>query len=130
MTPMEAATLYAGLSAILLLVLKVNVARVRIAEKVMFGDGANERIQRAIRAQGNAVEDVPIAMIALMGLGLVGGPVLLIHGTGIMLMAGRLLHAVGLGNSTGSSFGRSFGTLLSFLAMVVIAIAAIWCAVA
>ena len=54
MTSLDAAVLYAGLFILLFLLLKARVGQVRSAEKIMFGDGANERLQRAQRVQGNA----------------------------------------------------------------------------
>ncbi len=130
MTSVEAAVLYAGLFVILFILLKGNVGRVRSTEKVMFGDGANERLQRAQRVQGNAVEDVPVTLVGLLGLGLLTAPVALIHGLGIAFLLGRILHAVGLGGSSGSSFGRMAGTLLSLIVMLVTGSACIWYAVA
>ena len=55
MTSMQTAVLYTGLFILLFIVLKGLVGRVRMSEKIMFGDGANERLQRAQRTQGNAV---------------------------------------------------------------------------
>ena len=79
MTSIEAAILYAGLFIILFILLKVNVGRVRSAEKIIFGDGANERLQRAQRVQGNAVEDVPVTLIGIVGLGVLSAPVQAVH---------------------------------------------------
>ncbi|MCH2458178.1 MAG: MAPEG family protein, partial [Henriciella sp.] len=100
MTSIEAAIVYSGLFIILFILLKMNVGRVRSAEKIIFGDGANERLQRAQRVQGNAVEDVPVTLIGIVGLGVLAAPVLLIHGLGALFLIGRILHAVGRGGSS------------------------------
>ncbi|MEQ9436356.1 MAPEG family protein [Hyphomonas sp.] len=126
MTAFAAATLYFGLFGLLMLALKINVGRVRGKEKVMFGDGANEAMQRAIRVQGNAVEDVPIVLIGIAGLAALSAPVMLIHALGGSFLAGRILHAIGLGGSSGSSFGRMVGTLVTLIVQLVTAGACIW----
>ena len=126
MTSIEAAILYVGLFIILFILLKVNVGRVRSAEKIIFGDGANERLQRAQRVQGNAVEDVPVTLIGIVGLGVLSAPVLLIHGLGALFLIGRILHAVGLGGSSGGSPGRMFGTLLTAIVMLATGVSCLW----
>ena len=126
MTAIAAATLYAGLFGLLMILLKGNVGRVRTSEKVGFGDGNNEALQRAIRVQGNAVEDVPVVLVGLLALGLMNAPVLLIHGLGATFLVARILHAVGLGGSSGGSPGRMFGTLLTLIVMLGTAGACIW----
>ena len=117
MTSMQTAVLYTGLFILLFIVLKGLVGRVRMSEKIMFGDGANERLQRAQRTQGNAVEDVPVTLIGLLGLGALAAPVWLIHALGALFLLGRVLHAVGLSGSSGGSPGRMWGTLLTLLVM-------------
>jgi uncharacterized membrane protein YecN with MAPEG domain len=126
MTAFAAATLYIGLFGLLMIALKMNVGRVRTSEKVGFGDGANEAMQRAIRVQGNAVEDVPVVLLGLLGLAALAAPVVLIHALGGSFLVGRILHAVGLGGSSGSSFGRLVGTLISLIVMLVTAGACIF----
>ena len=130
MTSMQAAVLYAGLFCLLMLVLKGNVGRVRTREKIGFGDGGNEPMQRALRVQGNAVEDVPVVLLGLIGLGALAAPALLIHILGASFLVGRVLHAIGLGGSSGGSPGRMFGTLISLLVMLGTAGACVWYAVA
>ncbi|MBA3070298.1 MAG: MAPEG family protein [Hyphomonas sp.] len=129
MSSIAAATLYAGLFGLFVLVLKINVGRVRTAEKIAFGDGDNEALQRAVRVQGNAVEDVPVVLVGLLALGLMNAPVLLIHGLGATFLVARILHAIGLGGSSGGSPGRMFGTLLTLIVMLGTAGACIWFAV-
>jgi hypothetical protein len=128
MTSIATATLYVGLFALWMLCLKANVGRVRVREKIAFGDGGNAALQRAIRVQGNAVEDVPVVLAGLIALGVMGAPVLLVHGLGAAFLLGRVLHAVGLSGSAGGSPGRSLGTLLSALVQLGIAGACVWMA--
>jgi len=130
MTSINAAVLYIGLFCLLMLVLKGNVGRVRTREKIGFGDGGNEPMQRALRVQGNAVEDVPVVLVGLIGLGALAAPALLIHILGASFLLGRVLHAIGLGGSSGGSPGRMFGTLISLLVMLGTAGACVWYAVA
>ena len=126
MSAFAAATRDFGLFGFLMLALKMNVGRVRAKEKVMFGDGTNEAMQRAIRVQGNAVEDVPVVLIGLAGLAALSAPVVLIHGLGISFLVARILHAIGLGATSGSSFGRMAGTLVTLIVKLVTAGACVW----
>lgn len=126
MTAIDAAALYAALCLVLMLALKINVGRVRQAERVMFGDDGREPLLRAQRVQGNATEDIPITLIGLFALAVLGGPVWLVHLLGALFFMGRILHAIGLGGSSGGSFGRMWGTVLSLLVMLTTALACFW----
>jgi len=130
MTTLEAVGLWVGLNVILMLFLKGAVGFTRGKTKVDFGAGDNDRMQRMMRVQGNAVEDVPIALLGLGALGLMSAPVMLIHGLGGALLASRLLHATGLGSKGGFTFGRLAGTLGSVLVLLVTGVACIWYAFA
>ncbi len=88
--------IYAGLLALLIVWLSLQVIKLRRAKKVILGDGGETDLQYAIRAQGNATEYIPISLILLILLELSGAHVLLVHGGGIALVIGRLLHARGL----------------------------------
>ena len=84
--------LYAGLMGLWLLVLAFAVMRERRRNDVSVGDAGVPALQRAIRAHGNAVEYVPVALI-LLGLAEgMGMPGWLLHLAGLALTAGRLLH--------------------------------------
>ena len=126
MTELQAAALWVGLHVLLMGYLKLRVGATRSKTKVGFGDGDNEQMQRSLRVQGNAVEDVPITLIGLVMLALVTAPLWLIHAAGGVLLGSRLLHAFGLGKSSGLTFGRLVGTLGSVIAMVAVAIGCIY----
>ena len=53
-------------------------------------------------------------------------PSLLLHAAGIAFLVGRALHAVGLSSSSGYSFGRFTGTLLTWLALIILAVWDLW----
>ena len=126
MNELQAAALWVGLHILLMGYLKLRVGATRSKTKVGFGDGDNEQMQRSLRVQGNAVEDVPITLIGLVMLALVTAPLWLIHAAGGVLLGSRLLHAFGLGKSSGVTFGRLVGTLGSVIAMVAVAIGCIY----
>ena len=88
--------LYAALSGLLVLTLAFNVVRFRFGRGISMGDGGDARIARAVRAHGNAVEYIPLALI-LIGLleGNNASPWAL-HLYGTLLVLGRLAHAWGM----------------------------------
>ncbi len=119
MTPLHAAALYVGLLVVVMLGLKIFVGSRRTALKVPSGETTPE-FSRITRVQLNAVEDVPILAVGIIGLGLLGMPTWYIHMAGAVLVVSRILHAAGLASSGGFSLGRligTLGTMLSYLAI-------------
>ncbi|MEM7768232.1 MAG: MAPEG family protein [Pseudomonadota bacterium] len=128
MTGFEAATLYAGLFVLLFLGLKLNAGRSRAGAQVSIGDGGDGGLQKAMRTQANAAEDVPVVMIGVFALAGLGAPVALIHGLGGGFFVARLLHGLGMAGFPGLGIGRLIGTLGTLVAMLVTAGACIWLA--
>lgn len=87
---------YAGLCALLIVRLSRNVISLRRQFRVLLGDGGQAALQAAIRAQGNAVEYIPISLLLMLLLELSGAASWLIHLAGIALISGRLIHAAAL----------------------------------
>jgi uncharacterized membrane protein YecN with MAPEG domain len=114
--------LYAGLIALLLLVLAVQVSRFRLRTGVGLGDGGDPAFRRAIRTHANAVEWAPVVLLLLLLAELCRASPLLLHAAGIALVAGRVLHALGLSAHEGRSFGRGTGTVLTWAALGVLAV--------
>lgn len=119
MTPLHAAALYVGLLVIVMLGLKLFVGNRRGVLKVPSGETTPE-FSRFTRVQLNAVEDVPILAVGIVGLGLLGMPVWYIHMVGGVLVVARILHAAGLASSGGFSLGRLIGTIGTMLAYLAI----------
>lgn len=110
---MRVTALYAALLTVLFLVLSVRVIRARYRHRVALG-APNPQIERAVRAHGNFAEYAPLGII-LLGLAeslYLNAAVL--HALGIMLLAGRLLHAYGIGREPEVLRYRSIGMALTF----------------
>lgn len=120
--------LFAALNVLLMLVLLVPIPRYRRSRKIGIGDGGDAVLARMIRVHGNFVEHAPLALLMLGLLELCGLPAIWLWGFGCALLLGRILHAVGLSRSGGYSFGRFWGTVLTWLVFVLMALAALWLA--
>lgn len=118
--------LYAALGALLMFVLAARVMQLRHRHSVGLGTGGDESLARAIRAHANAVEYLPIALLLLLVLELDQTRAWLLHVFGIVLIVGRVLHAIGLSTRAGTSFGRFAGTGLTMLVIFVMALLLLW----
>jgi len=110
--------IYASLLVALILFLAYRVTGFRRSESVALGeDQCSKAMKRAIRVHGNAIENVPLALILLLLLELNQLTPWMLHLFGAMLLLGRVMHAWGLSRIDGSSFGRYHGTVLTWLSM-------------
>ncbi len=117
--------LYAALCTLLVLSLAGRVMAFRLKHKVGIGDGGVPELQKRIRVHANAVEYLPLALLLLGGMELNGYPDWVIHMFGATLLLSRLLHAWGLSRFHGVSIGRLWGTALTLLLMIAMAVFAI-----
>lgn len=124
MTPPVVTLLFTGLLALMLLALATPIVLRRRAMRVGIGSGGDEVLARRIRVQANFVEYVPVALLLLGLLETCGLPRAWVAGFGIALLLGRVLHAMGLSQRAGYSFGRFYGTLLTWLVLLGMALAA------
>ncbi|MDU8926301.1 MAPEG family protein [Alisedimentitalea sp. MJ-SS2] len=115
--------LYAGLLALLLVALSWRVIRARLEAKVSVGDGGDKGVIKAMRAQANCAEYAPMGVILLALAELQGAPGWTIHLLGSALLIGRLMHAYGFGRSPQIVSIRQLGMVLTFLMLIVAALA-------
>jgi len=114
--------LYAGLYALLLLLLAAAVSRQRRSLKVGLGHGDHPPLERAIRAHGNSVEwGLPMLLLLLVAE-LDHTSRTILHICGILFIVARLIYAVGLSRDAGASRGRLIGSALSWTVVAVLAI--------
>lgn len=111
--------LYAGLLGVLFLALCYGVILKRLKYKIGIGHGDNHDLHKAIRVQGNFVEYVPFSLflIAACDVSQMSAP--FIHGLGIMLVTGRVMHAYGLYKTSVASKPRVIGIILNHLVIAV-----------
>lgn len=121
MLRLEIVALYAGVNILLLLALSYVVVMGRRRHKIVLGDGANEGFGRAVRAHANASEYIPAGLVGILILALLepATPLWLLHGSGISLTAGRILHGIGL-NTGVLNVGRMLGMVLTWLSYALI----------
>lgn len=130
MNALPISTLYASLLGLLFLALSVHVVRGRGAFRVNLGDGGHAVLNRRIRAHANFVEYVPILLILLGLLEASGLPAWSLHAFGATLLVSRLLHGIALGWTERWIPGRFYGTLLSFILLLTMALAGLYTALA
>lgn len=123
--PVSITLFYAGLNGLIAIALALGVVRQRQRTRTDFGSGGNPALERAIRAHGNFVEYVPLILILLLLLELCGTPAWRLHTMGAALTLGRVLHGWGLSRSSGRSFGRGVGIVLTWIVLVAASVSAL-----
>lgn len=111
---LTATPIYAGLLALLFVILSIRVIRTRFQARVSVGDGGDKRVIKAMRAHANCAEYVPLGLVLLALVELQGAPVWAVHVLGLMLLLGRLAHAYGFGRTPQIIPLRQGGMLLTF----------------
>jgi uncharacterized protein len=106
-----------GLAALINMWIGIRVGQVRTKEKVLMGDGGNEKVIARMRAHANFVEYTPIVVLLIAAIELARGP-----GAGnwlwyvmLIYMAGRVAHAFGM---DGFMKGRMAGTIITMVTML------------
>jgi uncharacterized membrane protein YecN with MAPEG domain len=107
----------------LLLLLTVQVVRLRRRGGVVLGDNDDRVLAKAIRGHSNAAEQLPIALI-VMGLAeMQGAPGVLLWSGALILIAGRAMHATYFAIHGTHWRLRAYGMLLTFGAQALLVLA-------
>lgn len=115
--------LYAGIIGLLFVLLSVLVITARGQARVSMGDGGDQLLIRRIRVQANCAEYAPLGLILLGMAELQGAPGWVVHLLGLMLLLGRVLHAVGFGRVPEIMWMRVVGMALTFAMLMLGAVA-------
>ena len=114
---MHITLIYGGLLGLLFLLLSFWVVRRRAQFKVMIGEGEAPEMLSAIRAHGNFAEYVPLTLLLMALCELAGVGALWLHLGGVLLLVGRILHAIGIQIPRAPNMPRLFGTLFFWLSL-------------
>jgi len=110
--------LFVFLNVALLIILAMNISRIRIKEKIANGDGGNVIMKKAIRAHGNGVEHVMVAGLTVLALEFGQAPAAFMATVVLGFSVSRILHAYGMlapnfnsrrAGAAGSYFFEIFG---------------------
>jgi uncharacterized protein len=125
---MPITALYAGLLALMLVVLSFRVIGVRRSEKISLGDGENRDLLARIRVHANFTEYVPIALLLIALLESMKTPSWALHTLGSVLILGRLAHAYGVSRKPQVMTMRVAGMVATLTVIMVGASACLWLA--
>ena len=119
--PLVVTPLFAGLAAIILIALSLRVIKLRTAKKISVGSDDDRLLLRAIRAQANFTEYVPLILLLMALAELQGAYTWLIAAIGAVLLAGRIIHALGLSREPDNFPLRVRGMQLTITALATVA---------
>jgi len=106
-------SLYAGLLGLGFCLLAVRVIRLRARYRLILGT-SHRLVERAARAHGNFAEYVPFALLMIALCEINGLPDWALHVLGTALVAGRVLHAIGISREPETLRWRAYGMGLTF----------------
>lgn len=112
--------------ALLMIGMAYRIVKLRRSKKIGVGVGSSKTLAKAIGAHGNAVENIPLTLILFGMAELQGANTLLLAVFGVLFVIGRYLNAWGVSKHAGLSFGRYYGTVLTWFTIGVMSVTNIW----
>jgi len=94
--PIPITAIFTGILAVMLVVLSVRVTRSRQSKKISLSDGGDKEMTAIVRAQGNFIEYVPMALAVMALIEAMGGRHWVVYTFGILLVVARIAHAFAL----------------------------------
>lgn len=105
----------AGAAALINFWLGLRISQLRIAKKIMTGDGGDPRMIARMRAHLNFAEYAPLVLILIALVELARGTQTWLWVAAMVFVIGRILHAFGM---DGWNLGRMIGILSTMLVML------------
>jgi uncharacterized membrane protein YecN with MAPEG domain len=110
--------LYAAALAVMYVGLAFTVVRQRFKLRIGLGDGQQPELIKAIRIHGNFAEYVPLLLVIMLIAEQQHVAGWQLHVLGGLTLGGRLLHLVGLLQTSGTSIPRVLGMVATFTALL------------
>jgi len=117
---------YAGILALIYFFLTMRVARRRGQTGIVLGSGGDAELERRIRAHGNFIEYVPLALILLGFMEAQRNSMYLMHLLCVLLLIGRICHAISISREGASGPLRFVGMMLTGTVLIIAAIVLIY----
>lgn len=111
---------------ILMLGLAYRVAALRMRNKIGLGVGSNKTLARAMAAHGNAVENIPLALILFALAEFQAANTVVLSVCGVVFIIARGMNALGVSQHAGNSFGRFYGIIFSWMIIIFLAVINLW----
>jgi hypothetical protein len=108
-------TLLASVLALILVALSLRVLRLRVRLRQPLGDGGHVVLQRAVRAQGNFAEYVPLALLLCLLMEWQAVPAGWLQTYAVLLVLARVVHALGVSQLREALVWRIVGTAITLL---------------
>lgn len=116
---MPITALYAGVLAVVFIALSFYVISGRYNLKVSLGDAGHADLAKRIRVHANFAEYTPLGLILLAVAEQSKSSLYLLHTIGMLLLAGRLLHAYGLSQTPTNRACRGLGMVATFTSLAI-----------
>lgn len=111
-------SIYAALLGFVFFYLSVRTIGLRRKLRIGIGSNENNQMLRAMRVHSNFAEYVPITLILILFVEAQGGPPLLVHALGALLLIGPSVHAYGVSQMNEKFVFRVSG-MMTFAALLV-----------
>ena len=100
---------YAAILGLLFVPFTFYVGLYRVNNGILLLDGGDKELARRIRAQGNFIETVPLALILIILMDLSGASATWLHVLGSVLVVSRIMHYVTIATNPGNTVPRALG---------------------
>jgi uncharacterized membrane protein YecN with MAPEG domain len=102
-------TIYAAILGLLFVPFTFYVGSYRVKHKILLLDGGDKELARRIRAQGNFIETVPLAVILIVLMELNGASAAWLHALGSVLVVARVMHYLTIATNPANTVPRALG---------------------
>lgn len=112
-------SLYAALLVILFIILSARIIMYRRSNRISLGHGDSETLLRRTRAQANCAEYAPFGILMMAIAETLSANPVLLHVMGLLLVAGRIIHAYGVGGPGMNMRWRTWGMILTLSSLAI-----------
>ena len=109
---------YASLLTLLYVYLSIQIISIRRGKKISIGSGSDKQLERAMRVHANFSEYMPLSLLLILMLEIQSVNNLVIIFLGLLLLAGRCIHAYGVSQQEEDFRLRVYGMTLTFMTLI------------